>query len=73
MFIGPGAVIVYINDRVCSYGCILCVDACTPRKLLFPFNCTVVFALLSDTGYQWAPLHVCRVESPSGSFLRSMG
>ena len=29
--------------------------------------------VITDTGYQWAPLHVCEVESPSGSFLGSMG
>ena len=74
LFIGPGAVIV-IDDRVCLYGCILCVDACTPRQLLFFHSLALLFIVLyvPDTGYQWAPLHVCEVESPSGSVLGSMG
>jgi hypothetical protein len=45
-----------------------------------PHDCYCIISVLSmytifktDTGYQWAPLHVCEVESPSGSFLGSMG
>jgi hypothetical protein len=47
-----------LTDRVCENGCILCVDACT--SLIFIISVTILFVYYtcSDTGYQWAPLHV---------------
>ncbi len=47
-----------LTDRVCENGCILCVDACT--SLIFIISVTILFVYdtCSDTGYQWAPLHV---------------
>ena len=54
--IGRGADIV-LTDRVCENGCIRRVDACTPLIYYFCYS-FVVYYSCSDTGYQWAPLHV---------------
>jgi hypothetical protein len=70
--IGRGAVIV-LTDRICINGWIRCVDACTPLVLLFPlpFCCVLFLCLIQDiSGLLYM---FCRVESPSGSFLRWMG
>ena len=46
-----------------------------PPENYYFYNLTLLCIVLyvPDTGYQWAPLHVCGVESPSGSVLGSMG
>jgi hypothetical protein len=43
--ISPGAVIV-IKNSVCAHGCILCVDACTPRRLDYSIIIFLVFSFL---------------------------
>ena len=53
------------TDRACLRGCLLCVDACPPLLLLsliYVFQYFIIvqhLTYVSDTGYQWAPLHVC--------------
>ena len=66
---------IVLTDSVCITGCPRCVDACTPLLLLllFPLLLLVVSSSCSDTGYQWAPLHVLQGESPSGSFFEIDG
>jgi ferredoxin len=57
-------VVVSSTDRVCLHGCLLCVDACPPLLLLFLIYVFQYFVIVqhltyvSDTAYQWAPLHV---------------
>ena len=62
-------------DRVCSHGCFLCVDACHPCIIIFCYFLYITFVTWYrlSVGSSCMSLWFCWVESPSGSFLRSMG
>ena len=62
-------------DRVCSHGCFLCVDACHPCIIIFCYFLYITFVTWYrlSVGSFCMSLWFCWVESPSGSFLRSMG
>ena len=65
------------SDSVCIYGCTRCVDACTPRFLLLLVS-SLCYAFFNLPMYLIQDISgllcmSCRVESPSGSVLRSMG
>ena len=70
--------LLWTIDRVCKYGCIRCVDACTTRllsalgHLMFLVTAYIVpMYLIQDISGLLCMS--CRIESPSGTVLRSVG
>ena len=81
LFLEPGVVILYSTTEYDHMGAFRCVDACTPLLFIFIFYVELRTCLLSRSTcmslLQTVTLGsftcLCRVESPSGSFLRWMG